>query len=264
MPKSISFIGAGKMAAALISSVYKNKLAKSIIATDKHEENLRKIKAKFSIKTTKDNKEAVKNSDIVFICVKPQDIDNVLHEIKNEIKSQLVVSIAAGIKISHIEGILGRKRIIRVMPNINCLAGEMAGGFSAGKYATKEDIKFIEEMLNASGLVFFVKESQIDALSTISGCGPAFLSYFMKHMSNAASKKGLPKEIAYKLASKTMLGTGKLLLEKNISFDELIGMVASKKGVTLAGLKVLEKNKTNKILEKMIYAAYKRSKELGK
>ena len=263
--KDIAFIGTGKMATALISAIYKNNLAKSITASDRNEDNLNKIKSKFSqIKTTKDNKEAVKNSEIIFICVKPQDIDIVLNEIKAEIKGQLVISIAAGIKIGHIESILGEKRVIRVMPNINCLVGEMAAGFSAGKYATKEDIKTVEKLLDCSGISFLIKEDLIDAVSSISGAGPAFFAYFIDAMAKAGIKNGVEKEIAYKLAAKTALGTGRLLLEKNLAPDEVISMVASKKGVTLAGLAVLEKNKTKKILEKTINAAIKRSKELGK
>ncbi len=265
MNKTISFIGTGNMATALISCIYKNKLSNKIIASDHKEENLVKIKSKFrNIKTTTDNKEAVRNSDIVFICVKPQDIDIVLNEIKGEIKNQLIVSIAAGIKIRHIESILGKKRIIRVMPNINCLVGEMAAGFSAGKYATKNDIKEVEKLLNSAGISFLIKEGLIDALSSISGAGPAFFAYFIEAIAKAGIKNGLQKEMAYKLAAKTALGTGKLLIEKNLSHDELIKMVASKKGVTLAGLKVLNKSKTNKIIEKTINAAIKRSRELGK
>ncbi len=264
MNKAISFIGTGKMATALISAIYEKKLYESIIASDHKEENLAKIKSKFNVKTTTDNKEAIRNSEIVFICVKPQDIDVVLNEIKYEVKNQLIVSIAAGIKIRHIESTLGKKRIIRVMPNINCLVGEMAAGFSAGKYATKENIKEVENLLNSAGISFLIKEELIDALSSISGAGPAFFAYFIDAMAKAGTRNGLEKTMAYKLAAKTALGTGKLLIEKNLNPDELIKMVASKKGVTLAGLKVLNKNKTNKIIEKTINAAIKRSKELGK
>ncbi len=265
MAKAISFIGTGKMAAALISAIYKNNVAKSIMASDRNEDNLKKIKSRFkNIKTTTNNKEAARNSDIIFICVKPQDIDIVLNEIKDEIKNQLVVSIAAGIKIKHIESKLGKKRIIRVMPNINCLVGEMAAGFSAGKYATKEDIKDVEKLLNCAGISFLIKENLIDALSSISGAGPAFFAYFIGAMAKAGIRNGLQKEIAYKLAAKTALGTGKLLLEKNLAPEDLIKMVASKKGVTLAGLKVLNKAKTSSIIEKTINAAIKRSRELGK
>ena len=262
--KKISFIGTGKMATALISSFYNKQLAKTIIASDKNNKNLNNVKKNFGIKTIKDNKEAVRNSDVVFICVKPQDFDEVLHEIKNVVKNQLIVSIAAGIKTKHIESILGNKRIIRVMPNINCLVGEMAAGFSKGKFATKKDVDYVEKLLSASGLAYLVKEDLMDALSIISGCGPGFFAYFMKYLAEAGIKEGLPKQMAYKLAAKTALGTGKLLLEKNMSPDDLIAMVASKKGITSEGLKVLNKHKVNKIIQKTSDAAYKRSKELGK
>ena len=158
MKKSIAFIGTGKMAVALISCIYNKKFVKSIIASDKNENNLEKIKKQFNIKTTTDNKEAVKNSDIVFICVKPQDIDEILNEIKDAVKNQLIVSIAAGIKLKHLESKLKKKRVIRVMPNMNCLVGEMAAGFSAGKYATREDINDVAEILNSAGIAIQLKE----------------------------------------------------------------------------------------------------------
>jgi len=252
------------MATALISCVYKNKLAKEIIASDHKKENLDKVKKQFKIETTTNNKEAIQYSDIVFICVKPQDIDVVLNEIKDIVRNQLVISIAAGIKLQHIEKILKNKRVIRVMPNINCLVGEMAAGFCAGKHAKKQDIEEVSKLLNSAGIAFHIKEDLIDALSSISGAGPAFFAYFIESMAQAGIKHGLQKEMAYKLAAKTALGTGKLLLEKNLSTEEAIKMVASKKGVTMAGLKVLDKNKTKKIIEKTINAAIKRSKELGK
>jgi len=265
MNKSISFIGTGKMAAALISCIYKNNLAKSIITSDHKEENLRKIKSKFRIKTTKNNTEAVRNSDIVFICVKPQDIDAVLNEIKNDVKNQLIVSIAAGIKIKYIESVLGKKRIMRVMPNINCLVGEMAAGFSAGRYATKEDIKEVEKLLNSAGIAYFVKEELLDAVTAVGGgSAPAFFAYFIEAVAKEGIKNGLPEQIAYGLAAKAALGTGKFILEKKISPEEIIRMVASKKGTTVAGLKALKKHKVNKMIGKTIDAAIKRSKELGK
>lgn len=264
MKQRIAFIGAGKMATALIRCIYNKKLAKSIIASDKSNKNLDNIKKYFKIKTTNRNNEAVKSSDIIFICVKPQDIDDVLDEIKNAVKSQLVVSIAAGIKLKHLESALKNRRIIRVMPNINCIAGEMAAGFSAGKNATSEDIKIVSKMLDSAGIAFLVKEDLLDAVTGISGSGPAFFAYFIDATTKTGIKNGLPRDIAFKLACQTALGTGKLLLEKNLAADELIGMVASKKGTTIAGLEVLNKYKAKDILIKTINAAIKRSKELGK
>ena len=264
MKKSISFIGTGKMATALISCIYDKNIAKSIIASNKNSKNLVNIKKQFKIKTTKDNKECVKSSDIVFICVKPQDIDEVLEEIKDTVSNQLIVSIAAGIKIKHIESKLGNKRVIRVMPNINCLVGEMAAGFSAGKYATKEDVNEISEILNSAGIAFLLKEYLLDTVGAISGSGPAFFAYFIKAFEEAGIKNGLQRNIALKLAAQTALGTGKLIVKKNFSPEELIAMVASKNGTTIAGLKVLKKYKVKDALMKTIDAAIKRSRELGK
>ena len=175
-----------------------------------------------------------------------------------------VVSIAAGVKLKHLENKLKNKRIIRVMPNINCIAGEMAAGFSAGKYATKEDIKNVSGILNSAGIAFFMKEDLLDAVTGISGSGPAFFAYFIDAFVKAGVKNGLPRETAFKLACQTALGTGRLLMEKNLSPDKLIAMVASKKGTTVAGLDVLKKHKAKNILIKTIDAAVKRSKELGR
>ncbi|MDP3765885.1 MAG: pyrroline-5-carboxylate reductase [Nanoarchaeota archaeon] len=262
--KSIGFIGCGKMASALISCIYNKKLSKSMIVSDRNNTKLKNVKKQFKIKTTKDSREVVKSSDMVFICVKPYDIDDVLEKIKYIVKNQLVVSIAAGIKISHLEKKLKNKRVIRVMPNINCLVGEMAAGFSAGKYATKEDINEISKILNSAGLAFFVKEDLLDIVGAISGSGPAFFAYFINAFVESGVKQGLPKEVAFKLASQTALGTGKLLMKKNLSPDEVIAMVASKKGITIEGLKILKKHNVKNILIKTINAAVRRSKELGK
>ena len=262
--KTTAFIGTGRMAAALISCICKSSVSRNIIASDKNNINLARIKKQFKIKTTTDNKEAARNSDIVFICVKPQDIDAVLDEIKDVVKNQLIVSIAAGIRLKHLENKLKNKRIIRVMPNINCIAGEMAAGFSAGKYATKEDIKNVSGILNSAGIAFFMKEDLLDAVTGISGSGPAFFAYFIDAFVKAGVKNGLPRETVFKLACQTALGTGRLLMEKNLSPDKLIAMVASKKGTTVAGLDVLKKHKAKNILIKTIDAAVKRSKELGR
>src|SRR3989344_1515420 len=248
--KTTAFIGTGRMAAALISCICKSSVSRNIIASDKNNINLARIKKQFKIKTTTDNKEAARNSDIVFICVKPQDIDAVLDEIKDVVKNQLIVSIAAGIRLKHLENKLKNKRIIRVMPNINCIAGEMAAGFSAGKYATKEDIKNVSGILNSAGIAFFMKEDLLDAVTGISGSGPAFFAYFIDAFVKAGVKNGLPRETAFKLACQTALGTGRLLMEKNLSPDKLIAMVASKKGTTVAGLDVLKKHKAKNILIK--------------
>ncbi len=252
------------MATALISCLQGKKSIASIIASGTNAKSLRKIKIQFKIRITAYNKEAIKNSDIVFICVKPQDIDSVLNEIKHSIKGQLIVSIVAGISLRHIEGILKNKRIIRVMPNINCIVSEMAAGFCAGKYATNKDIKNVAEILDYMGASLLLREDLLDAVTAISGSGPAFFAYFIKAFEKAGVRNGLSKEAAFILASKTAFGTAKLLIEKRLSYDDLIRMVASKKGTTSAGMNILQKNKVNSILIKTINAAIRRGREIRK
>src|SRR3989339_371126 len=135
----IGFIGAGNMAFALAKAIKNAKLAKSIIASDVNNERLDFVKKELKIKTTKDNKEVIKKSDIVFLSVKPQVIDVVLDDIKNEIKDQLIISIAAGVKLKRIESKLKGKKIVRVMPNTPCLVGEMAAGFAVGASVKDQD-----------------------------------------------------------------------------------------------------------------------------
>jgi len=262
--KTTAFIGTGRMAAALISCICKSSVSRNIIASDKNNINLARIKKQFKIKTTTDNKEAARNSDIVFICVKPQDIDAVLDEIKDVVKNQLIVSIAAGIRLKHLENKLKNKRIIRVMPNINCIAGEMAAGFSAGKYATKEDIKNVSGILNSAGIAFFMKEDLLDAVTGISGSGPAFVAYIAKAMIAAGIEQGLTIKAAEELTLQTLIGTAELLRKKEMKPEELIKMVSSPNGTTVAGLSIMEDSDVEDIIKETIAAATRRSVELGK
>ena len=262
MKYKIGFIGAGKMAEALISAILKSKLSKGIIASDVNNKRLEYIKNKFKISVTANNKEIVDKSDIVVIAVKPQIIDDVLEEIKETDK--LIVSIAAGITIRHLESKLKNARVIRVMPNTPCLVGEMAAGFSKGSKVKDEDIFAVEEILNSAGKAFYLKEEMLDAVTALSGSGPAFIALLLEWMIEGAKKQGLKEEIAMDLAFQTALGTGKLLQETGMKPKELVDMVSSPGGTTVAGRKILENSDVREVLIKTIEAAAKKSKELGK
>lgn len=260
----IAFIGTGKMSASLISCIYKKK-GYSIIVSSRTKEKSADLKKKFpNIIIAQSNTEAIKNSDVVFICVKPQDIDKVLEEIKDNSGNKIIVSIAAGIKTKYIESRLKNARVIRVMPNVACLAAEMAGGISKGKNATKKDLEIIIKILRNTGKIFAVNEDLMDIVTAISGSGPAFFAYFIKAFEEAGVKNGLSRKIVLKLASQTALGTAKLILEKNMTPEELINMVTSPKGTTVAGLEVLDRSNAKEILEKAVEAAARRSRELAK
>jgi pyrroline-5-carboxylate reductase len=261
---AIGFVGAGKMAEALIKAILKAKITKNIIASDVSAKRLSYIKKNLKIKATKSNKEVANKSDVVILAVKPQNMGSVLDELKDAAKNKLIVSIAAGVKIKKIEDKLNKSRVIRVMPNTPCLVGEMAAGFAVGKNAKDKDIKLVANILNSAGKAFVVCESMLDAVTGLSGSGPAFMAYILEGMIEAGAKQGLSKDVASELAMQTMRGTGKLLQETGLSPKELIDMVSSPGGTTVAGRSVLEKSDVKKVIGKTIEAAVKRSRELGK
>lgn len=261
------FIGAGNMAEALIKAVLDKNIFKNneIITSDKNNERLDHIKNSLKIGITNDNKFLVKNCSIIILSIKPQNMEEVLNVIKDEVTDKhLIVSIAAGIRVDYIENKLRNKRIIRVMPNAPCLVGEMAAGFSAGKYAKTEDIELVKKILNSAGKAFEVKEELIDAVTGLSGSGPAFLAYILEGLIEGGVEQGLSKNVAAELAMQTMKGTGKLLQKKKLTAKELIEIVSSPGGTTIAGREILENSDIKEILIKTVEAAAKRSRELGK
>jgi len=264
----IGFIGTGKMAEALIKAIIKAEIAKpeEVIGSDKYKEQLEFMKSETGMNTTNDNDEVVKNSDVVFLCVKPQDMKSALESLGNDAgnKDILYVSIAAGIRLGFLESMLEGKRVIRVMPNTPCLVGEMAAGFSLGKNATMKDDALVSRILNSAGVAFNVKEELLDAVTGLSGSGPAFFAYLINAIKEEGVAQGLSEEIALKLACQTARGTGKLLMEQNITPEKLIEMVSSPSGTTVAGREVLENSDVAKVLRNTVKAATEKSRELGK
>ena len=258
----LSFIGSGNMATALAESILNKGIADVIIMSDKNPERLSVLRKRDGIKVTTDNLYAVENSDIVFLSVKPQQIHTVLMEIKTKINNHIVVSIAAGISINYLQSILGERKIIRVMPNIACLVGEMSAGFSLGEFATKSDGVVVKRILDTAGSSFEVEEERLDIITALSGSAPAFIAYFLDACITAGIRNGLSREQAETLSVRTALGTAKLMLEKKLSPKELIEMVASKGGTTEAGLRVFEKENLNSIVINAIEKAEQRSKEM--
>ncbi len=264
MKYKIGFIGAGNMAFALAKAVKKNKLAKAIIASDVRKERLDFVKKELGISVTNDNKEVIKKSDIIFLAVKPQIMDGVLDEIKGCVDGKLVISIAAGVRLKKLEGKLKKAKIVRVMPNTPCLVGEMAAGFAVGKKVKDNDIKVVEEILNSAGKAFYLKEDMLDAVTGLSGSGPAFVARLIEGLIEGGVRSGLSKDVATELALQTFKGTAKLLQESGMTADELVKMVSSPGGTTVAGREILENSDVKDILIKTVKRATSRSKELGK
>jgi pyrroline-5-carboxylate reductase len=258
----LGFIGTGNMAVALIKSMKKGN---EVISSDKNQEKLQKAENGLGIKATTDNNQVAKNSEIIFLCAKPNNIEDILQEIKSNLKNEIIVSIAAGIKIKFIENIIGKdKKVIRVMPNLNCFVGEMAAAFACNNNIEVNEKEKIRGLLNKAGFAFEIDEEKMDAVTALSGSGPAFIAYILETFTQAAEKEGLENDVAYDLALQTFFGTSKLLKETKENSNDFIKKVASKGGTTEAGLKVLENSHLKKIIEKTIATAAKRSKELGK
>ncbi|MCR4335798.1 MAG: pyrroline-5-carboxylate reductase [archaeon] len=256
----IGFIGFGKMGSALAKSLVKKGIAKSeIICFDPNKELIEKE----GFVTAENSLKVAEKSETIFVCVKPNTVGKILEEIKPKVENQIVVSIAAGIKISAMKKALGKKKIVRVMPNICALAGEAACAFTSINLTKNEKTK-VKELLENFGVAIEVEEKNFDGVTGLSGSGPAFVAYFLEAMAEAGTKNGLGKKEAYELALQTLIGTGKLLKESKMGTKELIEMVSSPNGTTIAGRKILEKGEFKKIIEKTITKAKEKSEELGK
>ena len=258
----IGFIGAGNMAYALAKAISRKKLAAAINVFDINKKRIDLFRKEFNAGIKQSNKDVAADSDVVFLAVKPQVIDEALDEIKET--GKLVISIAAGITLKHIESKLTKARVVRVMPNTPCLVGEMAAGFAVGEKVTGKDALLVEEILNSAGKAFLLKESLLDAVTGLSGSGPAFVARLIEGLVEGGVKSGLNHDIATELALQTFKGTAQLLIEYGMSPEELIKMVSSPGGTTVAGRKVLEGSDVKEVLIKTVKEATKRSKELGK
>ena len=223
------------------------------------------IARSLGVKTTSDNVEVVKSAHVIVLAIKPQQMNTVLEELKPYLTADhLLISIAAGIRISGIESRLNTGvRVIRVMPNNSCLVGASASAFSMGKSAKPEDKDLVIGILQSVGIAFQVDEKLLDAVTGLSGSGPAFVYLVIEAMADGGVLAGLPRDVSQKLAAQTVLGAAKTVLETNSHPGFLKDLVASPAGTTIEGLKVLEKAAVRGAFIEAVEAAAKRSAQLG-
>ncbi len=266
LDKKIAFLGGGNMAEALIKGMLSADVAKShqMIVADTSPARLDYLK-KYNINPAKSNQEAVREAEVVLLCVKPQVIDAVLAEIAVAAdSSKLVISIAAGITIDRMEKVLtANPRIIRVMPNTPALVLSGAAGLAKGSNTTNEDMAVALEIFGAVGRAVVVDEKLLDAVTGLSGSGPAFVFTVIEALSDAGVKVGIPRPLALELAAQTVFGSAKMVLETREHPAKLRDMVTSPGGTTIAGMHELEKGKLRAVLMNAVEAATNRSKELG-
>ncbi len=266
--KKISIIGTGNMGEALLSGLISSGSSnpKNIICTDIRENKLKTIQEKYGVHTTSDNVKAVETSEIIIYAVKPQIIASVLRETTACLDmSKLIISIAAGVPLVAIESCLNKElRLIRVMPNIAAFVKESASVIAAGGKATEEDIKLSLAIFDSMGKSIFLKENILmDAITGLSGSGPAYIFLIVDAMADAGVKVGLSREDALFLSSQTVLGAAKLLIETKEHPGRLKDMVTSPGGTAIAGIHTLEKGGLRTTLINAVEVATKRSQELG-
>jgi pyrroline-5-carboxylate reductase len=262
---SIGFLGAGKMATALAHAWLAAGLVKTVHASDPLPEARENFKAQTGVAASANNLQVVSSSDVLLLAVKPQSMPALVAQISPVLsKLHLIVSIAAGITLRQLADGLGAScRLVRVMPNTPCLVGASASGYAAAPTATPQDIALVDHLLQAVGKAFCLPETLLDAVTGLSGSGPAFVYVMIEALSDGGVRMGLPRDVATALAAQTVLGSAKMVLETGQHPSVLKDMVASPGGTTIAGLHALERGGLRATLMDAVEAATKRSMELG-
>ena len=269
MKKIIGFIGCGVMGEAILRGCKKDKDFE-FVAIDKVKTTEALFCRNHKAKSANSIKDIVKLADVILIAVKPQDIDNVLLEIKKALpdlkKMPLVISIAAGITTKYIEHCIGFKlKVVRAMPNMAAILGESVTALKKGRFANVKDLAIAKDIFEKVGLVIEVKKDEdIDIVTALSGSGPAYLFYIVAAFMAAAEYMKFDKKKTDELIFKTLIGSAELLKENKFNTKKLVAKVASKGGTTEAALKVFKKKKLNKIISDGILAAFKRATELSR
>lgn len=264
---TIGFIGAGRMATALAQGLISSGFvsAERVVATDVVPAALDVFAEQTAARVVESTSTVISESDVIFLAVKPQQMTQVLDGLSTLLEDRhLIISIAAGLPLSVYESALGsNRRIVRVMPNTPCLVSTCAAGFSTGGSATDGDAELVEAMLATVGVAVQVDEKLLDAVTGLSGSGPAYVYQIIEAMSDGGVRVGLPRDMATKLAAQTVLGAARMVLETGQHPGALKDAVTSPGGTTIAGIHALEAGGLRGTLIDAIQAATERSQELG-
>ena len=265
---TIGFIGAGNMAEALIRGLVRGQhiAATSVSASAPRAERLEELARAYGIAVTSDNGAVAERCSVVVLGVKPQILERVLAEIGDKVKpGTLVISIAAGVDTETIESALADGvRVVRAMPNTPALVGAGATAVSGGKHARPADLATARALFDAVGITIELDESQLDAVTGLSGSGPAYIFLILEALADAGVKVGLARRNAQRLAAQTVMGSAKMLLETDEHPGKLKDMVTSPGGTAIAGLHTLEQGGLRTTLINAVETATKRARELGR
>jgi pyrroline-5-carboxylate reductase len=265
--KKIAFLGSGNMAEALVKGLLGagTASAEEIVCAEPRLERREEIALRYGVKVIGSNLEATEQADVVVLSVKPQTMEQLLDEIAPAVDHRkLVISIAAGVSIAAIARKLGAGvRIVRTMPNTPALVGAGATALARGAHATDWDLEQARSLFQAVGTTVIVEEHHLDAVTGLSGSGPAFLFLVIEALADGGVKVGLARPVAMTLAAQTVLGSAKLVLETGEHPGRLKDQVTSPGGTAIAGVHALEQGGLRAALIAAVEAATRRSRELG-
>lgn len=264
---TMGFLGTGKMATALARGFIRAGLVKAgqVTGSDPSSQARAAFTTETGAKTVASNVEVVKASSVLVLAVKPDHAEEVLTEVReNFTAGHLLASIVAGFTLKRLEEGLGAgARLIRVMPNTPALLGASASAYAVGKAARTEDGELAQKLFSSVGLAFQVKEHLLDAVTGLSGSGPAYVYMFIEGLSDGGVAAGLPRDVATQLAAQTVLGSARMVLETGLHPGALKDMVTSPGGTTIEGIHALEQGKLRGTLISAVRAAAEKSRKLG-
>ncbi|MDR3075318.1 MAG: pyrroline-5-carboxylate reductase [Candidatus Methanoplasma sp.] len=266
MKAKIGFIGAGRMAEAMIGGLISEDVysEKEIIGCAPSEATRARVASKLGIAMYGTAAEVSRSADVIVIAVKPKHISGLFGEDGFRLGPEhLVISIAAGIRIKTLESYVPDARIVRVMPNHCCMVLEGASGYSRGTRATDGDMELVDGILSSVGLAVEVAEEDLDAVTGMSGSSPAFMYMFADAIADVGKRNGLPADVAMDLVAQSFVGAGKMMLETGMTPEELIDSVCSPGGTTIEGVRVLDGKDMRSMVREAVEAVIDKSRKMG-
>ena len=262
MNDKITVIGAGMMGSAIIKSLVKGKYAGKITAVDIAPERLGDLE-QLGVKVSSDNRKSAAAADIVFVIVKPGDVEKVLKEISKEIKGKLLISVAAIVPLSYLKkNAPAESKIVRIMPNLCAMVQAAYTAFCCGENVTAEDKEKVKSLLNMMGVCDEMDEKYMDAITAVSGSGPGYMSIIIEALTYAGLKVGLPRNIALKCAAQTVMGTGKLVIDLGEEPSKIKDMTTTPGGTTIEAIYQIEQSQIRPAMIRAIEEATKKSQAI--
>ena len=263
MKDSIAVIGSGIIGGSIVRSLLKSDSNYKITASDIDLEKINGLK-EFGVSVTSDNKKAARESDIIFVCVKPNLLRNVLREISQEIKGKLVISSAAAVTIDFCKRIVPDAKFVRIMPNVAIMVQESFTAYCCSQDVSPQEKEKVNILLGFMGLQMEIEEKFMDAITAVSGSGPGYISIIIESLTYAGLKVGLSRELASYSAAQAVLGTAKLILETGQTAAQIRDNVTTPGGTTIEAIYEVEGSQIRQALMKAVEAATKKSNEIRK